>query len=247
MSTYIRVLLFSDEMLLNNVQYNLLEELLSRREQGEPIAYIIGNCEFWSLKLRVSPVTIIPRPDTECLVEKALELSLSQEYAKVLDLGTGTGAISLALAYERPLWMITGIDLLPTAIKLARYNAAILGLNNVQFYESNWFSSLEMRNYNLIVSNPPYVKSNDHHLLFGDVRYEPHIALVAGIDGLTCLTEIIKQASKYLISNGWLLIEHGSTQGAKVRELFTIAGFINITTSYDYAKLERVTQGQFVL
>ena len=178
---------------------------LARRRAGEPVAYILGRQGFWSLELEVAPHTLIPRPDTELLVETALQL-LPGAPARVLDLGTGTGAIALALAAERPAWQVTGVDRISEAVALALRNAERLRLDNVQFGESHWFSALEGERFGMIVSNPPYIPSSDPHLEQGDLRFEPHSALVAGPDGLDDLRLIIDQAPAHLESGGLSLI-----------------------------------------
>lgn len=237
-------LLAYDETPLTTEQLALLAELLARREAGEPIAYLVGEREFWSLRLKVSPVTLIPRPDTECLVEQALALVPEPE-ADVLDLGTGTGAIALALASERPGWRLTGIDVQPGAVALAQTNARRLGLTNAAFETGSWFKSLQQQRYTLIVSNPPYIDAEDPHLARGDVRYEPLGALVAAGSGLADLATIIGGAGGYLLPGGWLAVEHGWLQGEPVRSLFSRAGFDRIGTRKDYGGNERVSMGRW--
>ena len=222
------------------------EELFSRRLTGEPIAFIIGSQGFWSLDLKVTPQTLIPRPETELLVETALDLKLPAD-CRTLDLGTGTGAIALALAKERPNWQVTAVDSEPAAVKLAELNSHYCQIDNVMVYQSDWFSQVpllgRLSNYHLIVSNPPYIEIDDPHLTQGDVRFEPASALVSGLDGLDDLREVISNSIKYLDPLGWLLVEHGYRQGSAVRELFKAAGFINIETKTDFNELERTTLG----
>ncbi|MFI8743112.1 peptide chain release factor N(5)-glutamine methyltransferase [Stutzerimonas sp. R75] len=216
---------------------------LERRRLGEPVAYILGRQGFWSLDLEVAPHTLIPRPDTELLVETALDM-LPAGPADVLDLGTGTGAIALALATERSAWRLTGVDRISEAVSLANRNAQRLGLGNVRFIESLWFSSLAGQRYGLIVSNPPYIRASDPHLLQGDVRFEPSSALVAGEDGLDDIRLIIEQAPTHLLSSGWLILEHGYDQAMAVRTLLFDGGFVDVASRKDFGGHERVSFGR---
>lgn len=216
--------------------------LLERRQQGEPIAYLIGSREFWSLPLSVNNSTLIPRPDTERLVEVALDLPLPGN-ARVLDLGTGTGAIALALASENLRWHVLGVDIAEAAVSLAQKNASDLKVSNVQFLQSNWFENIRHPSFDLIVSNPPYIDKNDPHLMQGDVRFEPRRALVAAQNGLAAINEIANTAQHFLKNNGWLLFEHGYTQAAAVRALLSQFGYDDIATWRDWGGNERVTGG----
>ena len=221
-----------------------LATLLARRKTGEPVAHLVGEREFWSLPLYVSPATLIPRPDTECLVEQALS-RLPAQACRILDLGTGTGAIALALASERPDCEVTAVDVMPDAVALAQRNVARLGLTNVTVLQSSWFSALETRSFEMIVSNPPYIDEHDPHLAQGDVRFEPLTALVAANAGLADLDHIVTTSRQHLLPGGWLLVEHGWTQGEAVRALFTQAGYTAVETCRDYGGNERLTLGQW--
>lgn len=228
---------------LTDEQQEQLAALLARRVRGEPVAHLIGEREFWSLPLFVSPATLIPRPDTECLVEQALA-RLPAAPCRILDLGTGTGAIALALASERPDCQITAVDLIPEAVALAQRNADHLGIRNIEIVQSRWFSALEGQQFSLIVSNPPYIDAQDPHLAQGDVRFEPLSALVAADNGLADLHTLIKDAPRYLLPQGWLLLEHGWQQGAAVREIFARYGWQQVETCRDYGDNERLTLGR---
>jgi len=217
---------------------------LQRRQTGEPVAYILGQQGFWKLDLEVAPHTLIPRPETEMLVEAALELVPAFAPAKVLDLGTGTGAIGLALASERPAWHVTAVDRVLEAVALAERNRQRLQLGNAQVMSSHWFDSLQGKRFDLIISNPPYIAAEDPHLVTGDVRFEPNSALVAGADGLDDLRLIIDQAPAHMKPEGWLLLEHGYDQGAAVRELLSSHGFDKIQTRRDLGDHERITFGR---
>lgn len=221
-----------------------LEALLARREQGEPVAYLVGEREFWSLPLSVSPATLIPRPDTECLVEQAL-LRLPASPQKVLDLGTGTGAVALAIASERPDCQLTGVDLQPEAVKLAQHNAQKLAIPNASFMQGSWFAPVAGQQFAVIVSNPPYIDAADPHLAEGDVRFEPASALVADNAGLADLQTLIEQAPQHLLAGGWLLLEHGWQQAQEVQQLFRQAGYHQVATVKDYGGNDRVSLGQW--
>lgn len=222
------------------------QAMLVRRRAGEPVAYILGRQGFWSLDLDVASHTLIPRPDTELLVETALAL-LPATPLQVLDLGTGTGAIALALACERPAWQVTGVDRVPEAVALAQGNGTRLQLANARFAESCWFSALAGQRFQLIVSNPPYIAAADPHLSQGDVRFEPSSALVAGVDGLDDIRLIIEQAPAHLLAGGWLLLEHGFDQAEAVRELLVQRGFATVDSRRDLGGHQRISLGQWLL
>lgn len=217
--------------------------LLARRVAGEPVAYLLGHRGFWTLDLAVSPATLIPRPETELLVELALARLPVDTALAVADLGTGSGAIALALASERPQVDVTATDLSAAALDMARGNAARNGLARVRFVQGAWFAPLQGMRFDLIASNPPYIASNDPHLQQGDLRHEPATALASGIDGLDDIRLIVADAGAHLLPGGWLLIEHGWDQGAAIRTLFEHAGFEQVHTERDLEQRDRVTRG----
>ncbi|HCU0295583.1 TPA: peptide chain release factor N(5)-glutamine methyltransferase [Citrobacter sedlakii] len=229
---------------LTDAQRQQLAALLARRRRGEPIAHLIGEREFWSLPLFVSPATLIPRPDTECLVEQVLA-RLPAASCRILDLGTGTGAIALALASERPDCDVTAVDRMPEAVALAQRNATRHAITNVRILQSDWFSALAGNQFEMIVSNPPYIDEQDPHLSQGDVRFEPLTALVAGDQGMADIKHIIERARAVLMPEGMLLLEHGWQQGTAVRDAFVRAGYHDVETCRDYGDNERVTLGRW--
>jgi len=218
-------------------------DLINRRVKGEPIAYILSKREFWGLELECNASTLIPRPETEILVEQALQLGLS-ENARVLDLGTGTGAIALALASEKPDWSIQACDFSGNAVKLALRNKQANQIANVEIFQSNWLEQIRPGNqFDLIVSNPPYIDPKSHYLNEGDVRFEPKSALTAGNSGMADIDLIVSQTGNYLVPQGCLMLEHGFDQQQRVQGCFAEAGFTQIQTHNDLAGLPRVTLG----
>lgn len=219
--------------------------LLARRGAGEPVAYLLGRREFWSLELAVSPATLIPRPETERLVELALACLPADRPGRIADLGTGSGAIALALAHERPQAQVVATDASAAALAVARANAERLGLAHVDFRLGDWCIPLAGATFDLIVSNPPYVAAGDPHLAQGDVRFEPHTALVAGADGLDALRRIVAAARAHLVAGGWLLLEHGWDQGEAVPALLRAAGYVEVSDHRDDAGQPRVSRGRW--
>lgn len=232
---------------LDAAQQATLQGWLARRLNGEPIAHLVGEREFWSLPLKVSPATLIPRPDTEVLVEQALT-KIPQGPCAVLDLGTGTGAIALALKSERPEVDVWAVDWMADAAALARENSAALGLP-IEVRDGSWFEPLgepdrdKTPRFAVIVSNPPYIDGADPHLEQGDVRFEPRSALVADDAGLADIRHIVAHAPAYLLTDGWLLLEHGWDQGEAVRQLLRDGGYREVATVRDYGDNDRVTLG----
>jgi len=220
------------------------EALIARRERGEPVAYLTGTCGFYGLELAVTPATLIPRPETELLVDLALARLPRHTPAKVLDLGTGSGAIALAIAHSRPQATVTASDYSPAAIKVARANAQTLGIANLTLIESDWYAALDAQRFDLIVSNPPYIAATDPHLTQGDLRFEPRTALTPEGDGLDALRRISVGAPARLTPGGWLLLEHGYDQGAAVRHLLDSVGFTGVHTGQDLEHRDRVTLGR---
>jgi len=226
-------------------QESAFEQLLDRRLNGEPIAYILGTQEFWSLPFYVSPATLIPRPDTETLVELVLN-DWQQSQLNLLDLGTGTGAIALALASEQTNWQITAVDYSEDAVELAQKNARNLQLEQVKIKQSDWYKNIEQHSlFDVIVSNPPYIDEQDPHLKQGDVRFEPKSALVANNEGLADLSLIIEQGRRFLKASGKMYLEHGYQQGQQVRALFDKFGYQNATTVKDLSGNDRITWALF--
>lgn len=237
-----RLLAIDHKEPLGGQEENLWTELLARREQGEPLAYLLGYAEFWSLRLRVTPDVLVPRPETEILVERALAASSKTAALRYADVGTGSGAIALALKKERPEAFVVGFDASLKALAVARTNARDLDLDT-PFIASHWLSGAKPAQFDVIVSNPPYIESADPCLTGDGLRYEPRTALDGGNDGLDALKAVIASAIPALKKEGRLLLEHGSNQGSAVMELLSQAGFCNINTHSDYAGHPRVSEG----
>jgi release factor glutamine methyltransferase len=220
-------------------------ELVRRRRTGEPVAYLVGRREFYGLEFRVTPDVLIPRADTETLVDAALEKLLKGAQPDVVDLGTGSGCVALTIAHERPAARVTAVDVSAAALIVARENAASIGVN-AEFVQGAWFKNLDGRRFDLIVSNPPYVATGDPYLQQGDLRFEPATALASGEDGLTDIRIIVADAPAYLREGGWLLFEHGYEQADVCRDLLLDAGFDEVISRADIAGLPRVAGGRLL-
>ena len=227
---------------VTSTQQTRFELLCSRRANAEPVAYLIGTKEFWSLNISVNPSVLIPRPETELLVQRCL-CRCDTDTEKIADLGTGSGAVALAIASELPRSKVVAVDIHWEAIKTAQSNSESLRLDNIEFVESDWFGSLGDVKFDLIAANPPYVNPTDPHLA-GTIRYEPREALVANEHGLAELKKIIRGAPFYLVKGGWLVLEHGFDQASSVRGSFNAAGFGSVRTYRDLGGRDRVTEGR---
>jgi release factor glutamine methyltransferase len=234
-------LLTHPEQTLDAEQQVRYAALFERRLRGEPLAYILGEREFFGLTFRVTPATLIPRPDTELLVELALQRI--PQRGRALDLGTGSGAIALAIAHARPDIEMTAVDASQEALDVARENARRLNTGNVRLLRSDWFAALQGERFDLIVSNPPYIAESDAHLAQGDLRFEPRAALTSGADGLDDIRRIVAGAKQHLNADGWLLLEHGYDQAERVRELLRQHGYAEVLSAHDLAGIERVSGG----
>jgi len=238
-------LLAHPEAILTDADLVQFDILLARRERGEPIAYILGEREFFGLKLRVTPDVLIPRPDTELLVELALALMPEAKILEVLDLGTGSGAVAIAISKQRPKANVTAIDQSDEALAVARDNAHRLGAANLRFMQGDWCAPLDKdARFDVIAGNPPYIAECDAHLAQGDLRFEPKAALASGVDGLDAIRAIASQAAQHMTPTGWLLLEHGFEQGAACRKILAEHDFQEISSHRDLAGLERVTVGR---
>ena len=220
------------------------ELLVTRRAEGHPLAYLVGRRGFWTLDLQVNTATLIPRPETELLVEQALARLPDDDMVRVADMGTGSGAVALSIASERPLATVMATDVLGPALAVAVKNAQAHGLENVWFRRGHWFVALGADRFDMIVSNPPYIAAGDPHLAQGDLRFEPPPALASGADGLDAIREIVAGAPEHLVPGGWLLLEHGWDQGEAIRALLEQAGFVDAQTVQDLEQRDRVTLGR---
>jgi release factor glutamine methyltransferase len=232
------------DQVLTQAEWTSYRALVERRRLGEPIAYLLGEREFYGLSFAVDARVLIPRPETELLVDVALELS-SKTPLRVLDLGCGSGAIACAIAHNRPAWSVHGVDVSDDALAVARHNKHTLNVDNLQLSQSDWFSSLAQTQFDLIVSNPPYVDPDSVWLQQGDVRFEPQLALTAKNSGMSDLEHIIACAGPYLSTSGWLWLEHGFEQAGAVRECLQQSGFQQIQSRQDLQGYERVTGGRW--
>lgn len=230
------------EYKLNEQQIIILKDMINRRILGEPIAYITGECEFWSLPLVISNKSMIPRIDSEILVEQVL-LKINKKRSFVLDLGCGSGALTLALASECPNSKFIGIDYIKDLVSLSQKNSKLLNINNVSFFYSNWFKNIKNKKFNFILSNPPYISFYDPHLLIGDLKFEPLTSLAANDNGLFNIKLIASQAKNFLYKKGWLIFEHGWNQSFLVKNILINNNFINVFSQKDYNGYYRVTGG----
>ena len=229
---------------LSAAQNAAVAALVARRAVGEPVAYIVGTREFFSLEFKVTPAVLIPRPETELLVEFALECVSPAQACRVLDLGTGSGCIAISIARHRPRAQVVAVDRSEEALAVARENATWHATRNLEFLRSDWFAALGNQRFDLIVANPPYVAAGDSHLKEGDLRFEPATALVAGADGFACIRAIVAAAPRYLQSGGWLAFEHGYDQAVRCRELLRETGFAAGFSRKDHAGIERLSGGR---
>jgi release factor glutamine methyltransferase len=232
------------EQILSEEEQSYFDNLIEKRAQGWPIAYLTGHCEFWSLDLIVTPDTLIPRPETELLIDLALKKP-SDLPLVIADLGTGSGAIALALAHERPGWTIYATDSSQPALNVAKMNAAQLGIKNIIFCYGDWYNALPLLDFDIIISNPPYIAENDPYLQPAVLATEPISALLAGEDGLKDIRHIIPEARNHLKPGGYLMLEHGFSQADAVRDLFLTHGYTQVTSYQDFSGLNRVTTGVF--
>ena len=232
------------EKTLSDAQLADFQKLVEKRRQGVPVAHLTGSREFWSLDFSVDNSTLIPRPETETLVEYLLDNFGKRENLKLLDMGTGTGAIAISIAREKPGWEIVASDISEQALELARLNCSQHDTSNVTLIHSDWFHNIDAENFDIIISNPPYIASDDPHLSQGDVRFEPHSALSSGVTGMDDIEHICSQAKKHLLQNGWLMVEHGYNQKQLVAECFAKNSFSEIEQKQDLSGHTRMTAGK---
>ena len=232
------------EKTLSDAQLADFQKLVKQRRQGVPVAHLTGSREFWSLDFSVDNSTLIPRPETETLVEYLLDNFGNREYLKLLDMGTGTGAIAISIATERPGWEIVASDISEQALELARQNCSRHDTSNVTLIHSDWFQNIDTENFDIIISNPPYIASDDPHLSQGDVRFEPQSALSSGVTGMDDIEHLCSQAKNYLLQDGWLIVEHGYNQKQLVAECFVKNGYIEINQQQDLSGHTRMTAGK---
>ena len=228
---------------LNLQQLKSFQKLIKQRQQGSPVAHLTGQREFWSLNFKVNNTTLIPRPETETLIEFILDKFGEKNGLTVLDMGTGTGAIAITLANEKPDWIITATDISAAAIALAKENSTMLNTESIALLQSDWFTNIPQQTFDIIVSNPPYISTDDPHLTKGDVRFEPESALTSGKTGMDDIEHLCSQAKNYLAKDGWLIIEHGYNQKAVVADCFTRNEYKNISQQNDLAGHCRMTAG----
>lgn len=233
------------EKVLDEKQVQTFRQLVEQRQHGTPIAYLTGNKEFWSINFKVTPDTLIPRPDTELLIEFVLEKFSDQNKIKAIDLGTGSGAIAIAIASERPNWNMFATDISNGALAVAKENARLNNIANIKFIKSNWFDQLEHQQFDLIISNPPYIATKDEHLSQGDVRFEPISALTSGETGMNDIERITSQAEEHLSKNGWLIFEHGYNQKQAVYDCLQHHNFKKVIQLNDLSGQPRMTAGTF--
>lgn len=232
------------EKKLNKEQIANYQQLIQQRQQGVPIAHLTGSREFWSLEFSVNDSTLIPRPETETLIEFILDKFSNKKNLKLLDMGTGTGAIAITIATEKPGWKIFASELIADALKLARDNSNSHQTKNISFIQSDWFNNIKDKDFDIIVSNPPYIANDDPHLLAGDVRFEPQSALSAGLTGMDDIEHLCLHARNYLAQNGWLIVEHGYNQKQLVSDCFVKNGFTQIEQKQDLSGHTRMTAGK---
>ena len=232
------------QKILNDAEISAYFSLLKRRQSGEPVAYLVGNKDFFAINLQVDANVLIPRPETELIVEAILALDLPEQHIRFADLGTGSGAIALSIANACPHWEIHAVDISENALTIAKKNAQILQISNVTFHQGSWLAALRIADFNVIAANPPYLSEVEWPDFKERLRYEPKLALVSGDDGLVAIREIVKTAPDYLVSGGHLLLEHGYCQGAAVREILNQQSFSEIKTLRDLSGHERLTMGK---